>query len=78
MSNAKRSAKLRPPFWHRVLIPAAFRKGGTKWHLYGANGYSICGRYALFGLGVPDDARTRMPSKARGNDICSECERKCK
>lgn len=65
-----------PPFWHRPMIPAAFKKGGTQWHMYLAGGQTVCGKFALIGTGIPEGARSRMPSRAHPADVCKECERK--
>lgn len=59
-------------FWHRPTIPAA--KLGMHWHVY-KNGATLCRRFSLLGLGIPKDARARMPSRATSK-VCEECERK--
>lgn len=61
-------------FWHRPMIPAA--KGGMQWHAYTiASGTTLCGVFQLLGQGRPEDARSRMPSRATAK-ICATCERK--
>jgi hypothetical protein len=59
MSRAIEKAK----FWHQP------RGDKSTWHAYRADGQSVCGLFALIGIGIPKDAKTSVPRSGK----CTRC-----